>query len=283
MKRVIFALMVCGMGAVSFGQLLPDFTKLFVLKGTCTDTVHYVLNDPVPDTAAALRAAYGVDALALAAKPKVYYFLVVEVKYTPQFVAGKWTGEGTITDLDFWTLGAVEYGIGRHDADGKWQAKLAYAYDIGGEGDTFVVPYQYWYWPKAKARTGDAWIISSNAAGTFVDDRSGIADVVFSAKLVTNKTTGKSWYEPSITSLTIAYTQLLDQKVGTPAGWRYTQMGAGKMVFKPDAAMTTKANLTDGTGANIGLAQVAADINAFLVKGKYPPVTPNLDPGDYIP
>jgi len=274
-KRLVFALLICGMGAVSFGQLLPTYTKLVVLKGTATDSVHYVYNDPDQVASAAQRAALGVDALALAAKPKTYYFLVVELEFTPQFASGKWTGEG---DVWAWTMGALEYGIGRHDANGVWQPKLAYAYDVGAAIDLGM--YDWWY-PKAKARTGDGYIASANAADTFLDERDGVADLVYSAKLVTNKATGQSWYEPSITSLTINYTQIMQQLVG--ANWKDMQFGAGKVVFKPDAALTTKANLKDGTGANIGLAQVSIAIRDLLVKGKYPSVTPELDPLNYYP
>lgn len=286
MKRLVFALLILGMGVVSYG-LETSFTKLIVLKGTAADTLHYVLNDPNPTATAAQRATYGVDALALAAKPKVFYFLVVEVTYTPQIVAGKWTGEGrmSIAENDFWTMGAVEYGIGRHDANGVWQPKLAYAYDVGAAAP-FLVGLQYWNWTKAKVRTGDAIVLCKDAANTFSDSRDGVADLVYSAKLVTDRASGKSWYDPSVASLTISYTQWMQQKIGTPADWRDVQVGAGKVVFKQDAAMTTKANLNNGATppVNTGLALVAADINAFLVKGKYPAVTPNLDPdGLYAP
>lgn len=272
MKRVIFALLVCGMGAASFAQLLPTFTKLVVLKGTVTDSVHYVLNDKVPDTAAlaAQRDALGVDAIGLSAKPKVYYFLVVELEYTPQMASGKWTGEG---DIWAWTMGAVEYGVGRHDAAGVWQPKLTYAADIAGAVD--LGGYDWW-WAKSKARAGDGSIIGGDAGDTFQDYKDGVAELVYTAKLVTNKTTGQSWYEPTLSSITISYSQFLQQKF---AGvYKECQFGTGKVVFRPDAAMTAKANLKDGAGVNIGLAQVAADINTFLVKNKYPAVVPNLDP-----
>ena len=287
MKRLVFALLVCGMGAVSFGQLLPEFTKLVVLKGTATDSIHYVYNDPNRSASEAQRTALGVNALALSTKPKVYYYLVVELTFKPQFATtGKWTGEG---NLELWTMGAVQYGIGRHDVNGVWQSKLAYAYDIGGPfyvgGDS-----ANWWYPKAKARTGDCDVFSSDLAETFADDRvGGVADLVYSAKLVTNKTTGKSWYEPSITSLTINGTQIMQQLIGTAApAWTSVQFGVGKIVFKQDTALTTKANLTNSTtGANIGLAQAAADIQAALLKGKYTTAAtsfvPELDPYLYYP
>ena len=281
MKRLVLALLVCGMGAVSFGQLLPTFSKLVVLKGTVTDSVHYVLNDAVPDTAAALaqRTALGIDALAVSVKPKVNYFLVVELEFTPQFAAGKATGEG---DIWAWTMGAVEYGTGRHDANGVWQPKALYAYDIGGAVD---IGNYTWWGPKAKVRAGDGSLYSTNAAETFADQKDGSAELVFSSKLMTNKTTGQSWYEPSITSLTITYTQMLQQLVGSGAGtWKDAQFGAGKVVFKPDAKMTTTANQTNSTtGANTGLALVATAIHDLLVKGGYPAVTPDLDPFNYYP
>jgi len=282
MKRLVFALLVCGMGAMSFGQMfLPTFTKLMVLKGTCSDTVHYVLNDPDPTATATQRAAYGVDALALATKPKVYYFLVVEVTYTPEFAAGKWTGEGILGALDFWTMGAVQYGIGMHDANGAYQSGLKYAYDIG-MSDPFWFGNSYWYWPKAKQRLGDVSILSVDDGDTLRDSREGTALLAFSPKLVKDKASGDSWYEPNISSITISYAQLMQQLIGAPAAWKYVQMGAGKMTFKPDAKMTAKANLKDlTTGDNIGLAQVAVDIEALLVKGGYGDVLPNLDPFGY--
>jgi len=278
MKRLVFALLVCGMGAVSFGQLLPSFTKLVVLKGTATDSVHYVFNDPNQAASAAQRTALGVDALAVSAKPKVLYFLVVELEFTPQFAAGKFTGEG---DVWAWTMGTLEYGIGRHDASGVWQPKLAYAYDVGAAVD--IGMYDWWA-PKAKARAGDGSIYSANAADTFLDERDGTAELVYSAKLVTNKATGQSWYEPSITSLTISYTQIMQQLVGPgTVAWKDMQFGAGKVVFKPDTALTATANLKNGAGANIGLAQAATAIQSFLVKNKYPAVLPELDPLNYYP
>ena len=279
MKRLVFALLVCGMGAVSFGALLPTFTKLVVLKGTTTDTVHYVLTDPVPDTAAAAaqRAALGVDAAALAAKPKVFYFMVAEVVFTPQFVpaTGKPTGEG---DIALWTMGAVEYGIGRHDATGVWQPKLAYAYDVGWAVDAGSFT---WWSTKAKERTGDGVIDSANAADTFLDEKDGVAVLSYTSKLTTNKATGVSWYEPTVSSLTISYTQVMQQLVGAPAAWKDVQGGAGKVVFKQDTALTKLVN--DPLGGKVGLGKVAVAIHDFLVKGKYPAVTPNLDPGNYYP
>jgi len=283
MTRLVIALLVCGMGAMSFGQMfLPTFTKLMVLKGTCSDTVHYVLNDPDPAASLAQRTAYGVDALALAAKPKVYYFLVVEVTYTPEFTdAGKWTKEGTLGALDFWTMGVVQYGVGMHDANGAYQSGIKYAYDIG-MSDPFWIGNTYWYWPKAKQRLGDASILSVDDDNMFRDSREGTALVAFSPKLIKDRATGDSWYEPNISSITISYTQRMEQLVGTPPAWQYVQMGMGKMVFKMDSKMTAKANLTDpDTGDNIGLAQVAADIQALLVKGGYGSVLPNLDPFYY--
>ena len=244
MKRLVFAFLVCGMGALSFGQLLPTYAKLIVLKGTATDSIHYVYNDPDRTASAAQRTALGVDALALSTKPKVYYYLVVELEFTPQFAAtGKATGEG---DIWAWTMGTVQYGIGRHDVNGVWQAKLAYAYDVGLAVD--MGQFNWWY-PKAKARTGDGFIQSFDAADTFQDVRDGIADLVFSSKLVTNKTTGQSWYEPSITSLTINYTQIMQQKIGTVTPtWTDLQFGVGKVKFVTDSALTTKANLKNAAG-----------------------------------
>lgn len=296
MKRLVFAFLVCGLGAISFGQL-QTFTKLVVLKGAASDTVHYVLNDPILQTPnpspqytalKAQRDALGVDFLALAAKPKVYYFLVAEVVYTPQFALNKWTGEGY---LEVWPMGAVEYGIGRHDANGVWQAKAplgAYSYDIGWNGYAVDFAGYTWWSPKAKARTGDGSIWAENAASTFQDQRNtgagdGVADLVYSAKLMTNKTTNPvtTWYEPTISSLTIAYTQSMSQLIG--GTWQYVQGGAGKVVFKQDAALTTMAN--DPAGGKVGLGKVATAINALLLKGKYPTLTPapDLDPADYYP
>jgi hypothetical protein len=296
MKRLVFAFLVFGLGAISFGQL-QTFTKLVVLKGAASDTVHYVINDPILQTQnpspqytalKAQRDALGVDFLALAAKPKVYYFLVAEVVYTPQFALNKWTGEGY---LEVWPMGAVEYGIGRHDANGVWQPKLAYAYDIGWNGYAVDFAGYTWWSPKAKARTGDGSIWAENRASTFQDQRNtgagdGVADLVYTAKLMTNKATGMSWYEPAISSLTIAYTQSMSQLIG--GTWQYVQGGAGKVVFKQDAALTTMAN--DPLGGKVGLGKVATAINALLVKGKYLPFTwtpaPNagpLDPAGYYP
>lgn len=283
MKRLVFALMVCGMGAVSFGEVLPNFSKLVVLKGTATNSIHYVYNDPDRVASAAQRAALNVDALALSTKPKAYYYLVVDLLFTPQFATtGKATGEG---DVWIWTMGAVEYGVGRHDVNGVWQAKRAYAYDIGVAVD---VGYFYWWYPKAKARTGDGFLFSTDAADTFQDTRTGVADLVFSSKLVTNKTTGQSWYEPSITSLTINYTQIMQQELGTVTPtWTDVQFGVGKVKFVTDSALTTKANLKNGAGLNIGLAQVATDIQNALLKGKYTTAlttfVPELDPLNEVP
>lgn len=282
MKRLVFALLVCGLGAMSFGQPYATFTKLMVLKGTCSDTAHYVLNDPDPTATLAQRTAYGVDALALSIKPKVYYFLVVEVTYAPQFTdAGKWTGEGTLGVMDLWTLGAVQYGIGKHDANGVYDKALKYAYDIG-LSDPFWLGNSYWYWPKAKQRLADASILSVDEGDTFRDSREGTALMAFSPKLIKDRATGDSWYEPNISSITIYHSQLMQQLIGATPEWKYVQMGSGKIVFKLDSKMTAKANLTDlDTGDNIGLAQVAADIQALLVKGGYGDVLPDLDPFDY--
>jgi len=281
MKRLVLAFLVCGMGAVSFGQFLPTYTKLVVLKGTTTDSVHYVRYDANTPTAATQRAAMVVDAVAFGAKPKVNYFMVVELSYTPQIVANKWTGEG-----DIWveTMGVVEYGVGRHTTAGLWDPKLVYAYDAGGP---LWLGYYAWWAPKAKLRMGDAALDCTNAAGTFSDTKDGVGELVYSAKLVTVKAVGAipavSWYEPSITSLTISYTQWMQQLITGSTDQVDVQYGAGKVVFKPDTKLTTMANLKNPTtGVNTGLALVAADIKTQLEKGKYVTAlttfVPELDP-----
>lgn len=285
MKRFLIAILVCGMGLVSYAQLLETSSRLVVLKGTVTDTVHYVLSDTVPDTVvlAAQRDALGVGAIGLSARPRVYYFLVVYLEYTPQIVSGRWTGEG---DLWTWTMGAVEYGLGRHSTNGMWRSTAAlggaYAYDIGWAID---FGGYYWWQPKvSKKRTGDGSIYSTDsndpALRTFMDTRDGVAELTYTAVLKTAG--GKSYYEPTISNLTISYTQWMQQKF-TGDVWKDAQFGAGKVVFVPETAMTTRANMTNATtGENTGLALVAADIRAYLLKNKYTTTdtafTPNLDP-----
>jgi hypothetical protein len=254
-------------------------TTLVVLKGTATDTVHYVLNGPFTD---AQRDAYGVDDMTLATKPKAYYFMVVEATYTPEMnAAGKWTGEGSLnTWSDLWPMGVVEYGVGRHDANGVWQPKLAYAYDVGAAVDFGAYT---WWWPKAKNRAGDGSIYSFDANNIFQDQREGTATLTYSAKAYTDKVTGDSWYLPTITNLTIYYSQYMQQNFGTAADpvWRDIQFGAGKVAFKQDTAMTKIVN--DVAGAHVGLDNTAIAIRDFLIKGKYPGITPNLDPDGYYP
>jgi len=288
MTRLVFALLLCGMGLVSYAQPMEMSSRLVFLKGTATDTVHYVLYDPVPDTEAAAdqRTALGVGAIGLSTKPKTYYYLVVYMEYTPQFsTTGKWAGEG---DLWTWTMGAVEYGIGRHDVNGVWRATAplgAFARDIGWAVD---FGGYYWWQPKlSKKRVGDGSILSTDnedpALRTYTDWRDGVAELTYTAVL--KKSGAESWYEPNISSLTISYTQWMQQKF-TGDVWRDTQFGVGKVLFKPDVKLTTKANLTDAvTGENTGLALVAADIQALLLKGKYTTdVTfmPNLDPSGWF-
>lgn len=284
MKRFLFAVGLVCMGAASFAAIRTEYTKLLVLKGTVTETVHYVYNDTLPDTQALAdeRAALGVDAIGKSLKPKVYYYLIVEVTYKPQINAatGKWTSEG---DIDVWTMGALEYGKGRHDDTGVYQAALLYAYDVGPAFDLYL--FDHWQ-SKKKGRTGDGWVLCMDEAGTFVNNREGIADLVYSAKLVKSKTDSTdTWYEPSISSLTFYCNQVLDQKIGSKAlVWQDTQFGVGKIVFKVDSKLTTTANLTDVDGVtNIGLAQVATTIRDTLVKAGYPSVLMEPDPYNYYP
>jgi len=284
MKRFVLALTILGLGAISYAatvyDLLPDCTTLAVLKGAVSDTVHYVRNDVLPDTPEqeALRAAYGVDAMGLAYKPKGYYYMVVEITYVPEIdpLKDKWTSEG---DIFLWTMGVVEYGKGRHDANGVWDKNLLYANDVGGAVD---VGMYSWWWTKKKKRAADAYMFSANADMTFTDQRDGIAELAYAAKLIKDKVNLESWYEPKISSLLINYSRLLQQLVdmGDGPAWMDMQMGTGKVKFSTDSTLTKI--LMNAPDIHTGLGLVAAEIQAKLIKGGYPAVLPDLDPfNDY--
>lgn len=270
---------------------VTEVTKLVVLKGVTTDTVHYVYNGSATEVQ---EAELGVVAVTLAAKPKVYYFLVATVTYTPQMTAvGVWTGEG---NLLFETMGAVEYGVGRHRPDGVWGPKLAYAYNIGTAVD-FAGGGFFSSVPKLKTRTGvcdinapwgDAppagWVIGG------ADDKLGVGELVYAAAAVTDKLTGNSQYNPTISSLIASYSQLMALDVGLTTV--DAQFGAGKVAFVQDTALTTTANLIiTPTNANghaqngVRAGKVVEAINAFLLKNNYPliPANTDLDPLGWYP
>ena len=290
MKRMVLVFLVCGMGAVSLGELLPDFTKLVVLKGTATDTIRYAYSNPDWETDGALLGALEIAGLATAAKPKVYYFLVVRVQYTPQITNSVWSREGNIRVEP---MGGVVYGVGQQDRNLVWQPKSTYA--CGGSNLLSIPTWDSWS-PKPRTRIGRTWLQSdlesdesddSRWRGRYRFEGQGVLELVYNAKLVKSSTTGESWYEPSITSITVSYTQettrLRYYSGSSSAYWEPVQYGAGKVVFKPDAKLTAMANLTDAYGRNIGLDQVATAIQVYLEKAKYPSVTPDLDPYGYYP
>jgi len=287
-------MLVCGAAATSFGQLVGVEDYFLVLKGATSFTSNAIYDctkDPIVVDSYAEKIIEDTELNgALLKKPKAYYYLILQARYTPTPKTGApatWSGQGVLDNI--WPVGLICYGYGRHTTDGVWDAKTKFAF--GNEGEGYYGDFGFLdgvYWLAANKRVGMAGLnvkavvdLLAGAYLTYEDYTPGDAYALLTykgAKKSIKTPEPMTWYQPSACVIEM-WSPIVEKMSRFDSADELveamvSQFGTAKVKFSLDSKLTATANANvddpadpDDGGINHDLADA---IDAALTKGKYP-------------